>query len=182
MKTRYLVSTSAAVALSVASFGLYAGSCGAGGWSAGASPSAMRGHHSAMRPAVYQPPGYQRSMYRPQGYGHNMYRPVGYSPTAGGYEKGGYVKVASHSEEKDIVDVAVSAGSFDTLVTAVKAADLAGTLKGEGPFTVFAPTDEAFAKIPADQLQALLKDKDALTAVLTYHVGRHYLAGNDGVG
>lgn len=70
----------------------------------------------------------------------------------------------------DIVDVAVGAGSFTTLVEAVKAAGLVETLKGDGPFTVFAPTDEAFAKIPEDKLQALLADKDALTAVLTYHV------------
>jgi uncharacterized surface protein with fasciclin (FAS1) repeats len=72
--------------------------------------------------------------------------------------------------QQDIVDTAVAAGSFDTLVTAVQAADLVETLKGDGPFTVFAPTDEAFAKIPADQLQALLADKEKLTAVLTYHV------------
>lgn len=72
--------------------------------------------------------------------------------------------------KKDIVDTAVSAGSFNTLVTAVKAADLVDTLKGPGPFTVFAPTDEAFAKIPKDQLDALLKDKEKLRAVLTYHV------------
>ena len=70
----------------------------------------------------------------------------------------------------DIVDTAVSAGSFETLVTAVKAAGLVDTLKGDGPFTVFAPTDEAFAKLPAGTLEALLQDKDALTAVLTYHV------------
>lgn len=70
----------------------------------------------------------------------------------------------------DIVDTAVSAGSFKTLVTAVKAAGLVDTLKGPGPFTVFAPTDEAFAKVPKDRLDALLKDKAALTKVLTYHV------------
>ena len=69
-----------------------------------------------------------------------------------------------------IVDTAVSAGSFKTLVTAVQAAGLVDTLKGTGPFTVFAPTDEAFAKIPKDKLDALLKDKAALTKVLTYHV------------
>lgn len=74
------------------------------------------------------------------------------------------------AESGDIVDVAVAAGSFDTLVAAVKAADLVETLKGEGPFTVFAPTDEAFAKIPKSDLDALLADKEALTAVLTYHV------------
>ena len=71
---------------------------------------------------------------------------------------------------KDIVDTAVSNGNFTTLVKAVKAAGLVDTLKGEGPFTVFAPTDKAFAKIPADQLNALIADKNALTGVLTYHV------------
>lgn len=72
--------------------------------------------------------------------------------------------------QSDIVDTAVSAGSFNTLVAAVKAADLVDTLKGPGPFTVFAPTDEAFAKIPKADLDALLADKEKLTAVLTYHV------------
>lgn len=70
----------------------------------------------------------------------------------------------------DIVDTAVSAGSFNTLVTAVKAAGLVETLKGPGPFTVFAPTDAAFAQIPKAQLDALLADKQKLTSVLTYHV------------
>jgi uncharacterized surface protein with fasciclin (FAS1) repeats len=70
----------------------------------------------------------------------------------------------------DIVDTAKSAGSFNTLVTAVQAAGLVDTLKGPGPFTVFAPTDAAFAKIPPEKLDALLKDKAALTKVLTYHV------------
>jgi len=71
---------------------------------------------------------------------------------------------------KDIVDTAVAAGSFKTLATALQAAGLVDTLKGKGPFTVFAPTDEAFAKVPKAQLDALLKDKAKLTAVLTYHV------------
>jgi uncharacterized surface protein with fasciclin (FAS1) repeats len=71
---------------------------------------------------------------------------------------------------EDIVDIAVGAGSFTTLVKAVQAAGLVETLKGEGPFTVFAPTDEAFSKIPEGDLKALLADKDKLTAVLTYHV------------
>ncbi|MVW70734.1 fasciclin domain-containing protein [Bordetella sp. 15P40C-2] len=70
----------------------------------------------------------------------------------------------------DIVDTAQSAVSFNTLVTAVKAADLVNMLKGPGPFTVWVPTDAAFAKVPQDQLDALLKDKAALTKVLTYHV------------
>ena len=73
-------------------------------------------------------------------------------------------------QAKDIVDTAVSAGNFKTLVTALKAADLVPTLKGNGPFTVFAPTDEAFAKIPKADLDALLKDKAKLKAVLAYHV------------
>ena len=74
------------------------------------------------------------------------------------------------AQAADIVDTAKSAGSFNTLVTAVQAAGLVDTLKGPGPFTVFAPTDDAFAKIPKDKLDALLKDKAALTKVLTYHV------------
>lgn len=76
------------------------------------------------------------------------------------------------AEKKDIVDTAVAAGSFKTLVTAVKAAGLAETLKGPGPFTVFAPTDEAFAKLPAGTVEELLKpeNKAKLTAILTYHV------------
>ena len=71
---------------------------------------------------------------------------------------------------KDIVDTAVAAGNFKTLAAALKAGDLISTLKGKGPFTVFAPTDEAFAKIPKADLDALLKDKAKLKAVLTYHV------------
>ena len=74
------------------------------------------------------------------------------------------------AQAKDIVDTAVAAGNFKTLVVALKAADLVPTLKGKGPFTVFAPTDEAFAKIPKADLDALLKDKAKLKAVLTYHV------------
>jgi len=78
--------------------------------------------------------------------------------------------IATNALGKDIVDTAVSAGTFNTLATALKAAGLTDTLKGPGPFTVFAPTDAAFAKLPQDQLQALLADKSKLTAVLTYHV------------
>jgi len=71
---------------------------------------------------------------------------------------------------QDIVDTAVAAGNFKTLVVALKAADLVNTLKGKGPYTVFAPTDEAFAKIPKADLDALLANKEKLSAVLTYHV------------
>ena len=77
---------------------------------------------------------------------------------------------ALSAQAKDIVDTAVGAGTFKTLAAALTAAGLIDTLKGKGPFTVFAPTDEAFAKIPKAQLDALLADKAKLTAVLTYHV------------
>lgn len=84
-----------------------------------------------------------------------------------------------HNKSKDIVDTAVAAGSFNTLVTAVKAAGLVDTLKSPGPFTVFAPTDEAFAKLPAGTVEALLKDKEKLTAILTYHVVPGKLMASD---
>jgi len=74
------------------------------------------------------------------------------------------------AQAKDIVDTAVGAGNFKTLATALTAAGLIDTLKGKGPFTVFAPTDAAFAKIPKADLDKLLADKAKLTAVLTYHV------------
>jgi uncharacterized surface protein with fasciclin (FAS1) repeats len=74
------------------------------------------------------------------------------------------------SSAADIVDTAKAAGTFNTLVTAVEAAGLVDTLKGPGPFTVFAPTDAAFAKIPKAKLDALLKNKAELAKVLTYHV------------
>ena len=80
------------------------------------------------------------------------------------------VPVLGGGYKKDIVDTAVEAGSFETLVAAIQAAGLVETLKGEGPFTVFAPTDEAFAKLPEGTVEALLKDKDKLIAILTYHV------------
>ena len=80
--------------------------------------------------------------------------------------------IAIAQEKKDIVDTAVAAGSFKTLVAAVKAADLVETLKGTGPFTVFAPTDEAFKKLPAGTVEDLLKpeNKSKLVDLLTYHV------------
>jgi transforming growth factor-beta-induced protein len=81
-------------------------------------------------------------------------------------------KPAAQMESKDIVDTAVAAGSFKTLARALAAADLVTTLKGSGPFTVFAPTDEAFAKLPAGTLETLLKpeNKAQLRRILTYHV------------
>ncbi len=86
---------------------------------------------------------------------------------------GGHVQTVAHAAAtKDIVDTAVAAGDFGTLVAAVKAAGLVETLKGEGPFTVFAPTDAAFAKLPAGTVEMLLKpeNKANLVAILTYHV------------
>ena len=78
--------------------------------------------------------------------------------------------MTSVASAADIVETAISAGQFKTLVTALQEADLVDTLKGDGPFTVFAPTDAAFAKLPAGALDALVKDKEKLAAVLTYHV------------
>lgn len=83
-----------------------------------------------------------------------------------------YVKVANPIQEKDIVDTAVSAKGFSTLVAAAKAAGLVEALKGDGPFTVFAPTDEAFKKLPAGTVETLLKpeNKDKLASILKFHV------------
>ncbi|MEQ8179764.1 MAG: fasciclin domain-containing protein [Amphiplicatus sp.] len=79
---------------------------------------------------------------------------------------------AASASDKDIVDTAVSAGQFETLAAALQAAGLVETLKGDGPFTVFAPTDAAFAKLPSGTVETLLKpeNKDQLSAILTYHV------------
>jgi len=82
----------------------------------------------------------------------------------------GDLKNNSKESKKDIVTIALEAGSFNTLATALKEANLVETLKGEGPFTVFAPTDEAFAKLPKGTVESLLKDKKALTNILLYHV------------
>jgi uncharacterized surface protein with fasciclin (FAS1) repeats len=79
-------------------------------------------------------------------------------------------KNTDSKEKKDIVSIALEAGSFKTLATALTEANLVETLKGEGPFTVFAPTDEAFAKLPEGTLEGLLTDKDALKNILLYHV------------
>lgn len=83
---------------------------------------------------------------------------------------GYYLWQTSQSQLKDIVDTAIDSGSFTTLVTAVEAADLVGVLKGDGPFTVFAPSDDAFAALPQGVLDDLLADETALAEVLAYHV------------
>jgi uncharacterized surface protein with fasciclin (FAS1) repeats len=85
----------------------------------------------------------------------------------------------SQRAEKDIVDTAVGAGQFNTLVKLVQEAGLVDALRGEGPFTVFAPTDEAFAKLPKKQVDALLKDKEALRRVLLYHVVQGKVMASD---
>jgi uncharacterized surface protein with fasciclin (FAS1) repeats len=95
-----------------------------------------------------------------------------------------FTVTAANAMSKDIVDTAAGNDQFKTLVAAVKAADLVDTLKGDGPFTVFAPTDEAFAKLPDGTLEDLLKpeNKDQLVAILTYHVvpGKIMAADIDG--
>lgn len=85
----------------------------------------------------------------------------------------------NYKKQADIVDTAVAAGSFETLVAAVQAAGLVDTLKGEGPFTVFAPTDDAFAKLPEGTVEALLADPEKLAAILTYHVVPGKLMASD---
>ena len=94
---------------------------------------------------------------------------AGYAAECGA---GSSYAAAENKSSKDIVDTAVSAGSFSTLAAALKAGGLVETLKGEGPFTVFAPTDEAFKKLPAGTLESLLKpeNKEKLVSILTYHV------------
>ena len=82
----------------------------------------------------------------------------------------GTASAGHHETPSDIVDVAASNDSFETLVTALQTAGLVDTLKSDGPFTVFAPTDEAFAKLPEGTVESLLADKEKLTRILTYHV------------
>ncbi|MGE0455676.1 MAG: fasciclin domain-containing protein [Vicinamibacteria bacterium] len=89
---------------------------------------------------------------------------------------------AAQAQQKDVVDTAVAAGNFRTFATALQTAGLIDALKGKGPFTLFAPTDEAFAKIPRAELEALLKDKQRLTAVLTHHVVSGKLTAADAAG
>ena len=109
------------------------------------------------------------------GAGYNAF--AGDCSTQGGCETESTMFVHDHADkekksDKNIVETAIGAGKFNTLVAAVKAAGLVETLSGEGPFTVFAPTDEAFAKLPAGTVENLLKpeNKEQLKAVLTYHV------------
>jgi len=101
-----------------------------------------------------------------------MLRKTLFALTAATALAGTAVFAGSYGAKKDIVDTAVNAGTFETLVAAVSAAELVEVLKSEGPFTVFAPTDEAFAALPEGTVETLLKpeNKDQLVAILTYHV------------
>ncbi len=141
----------AALAATVAGAGLVAQAAlaGSGCDYAGMKPTAQG---DSYQPAIYQ-------------------LTPGASTAARAYPAGmNYGYRAKSDAQSNIVGTASAAGSFDTLVSAVQAAGLVDTLEGEGPFTVFAPTDAAFAKLPKAQLEALMADKEALTKVLTYHV------------
>lgn len=89
------------------------------------------------------------------------------------------LSVSNAAFADDIIDSATADGSLKTLVTALQTAGLTETLKGEGPFTVFAPSDAAFAKLPKDKLEALLKDKDALAKLLNAHIVAHKITSDD---
>ena len=111
----------------------------------------------------------QCSFHEAHGYGTADRNVLTQMPTRAGFIRtGSYQK--TQAAQPDIVDTAVAAGSFNTLVKAVQAAGLVETLKGDGPYTVFAPTDEAFAKLPPGTVEELHNDKEKLTKVLTYHV------------
>jgi len=104
---------------------------------------------------------------------HKKMKTVGWmTAAAAGVLLSAAAQADHHGMKKDIVDTAVEAGQFETLVAAVQAADLVETLKGEGPYTVFAPTDEAFAALPEGTVESLLEEenRDQLQAILTYHV------------
>lgn len=90
-----------------------------------------------------------------------------------------HAKKASAQETASIIETAKAAGNFNTLLAAVEAADLKKALSGDGPFTVFAPTDEAFAALPEGTIEALLKDKEKLASILTYHVVEGKVKAND---
>lgn len=151
-----------------------------------ASAAAYAGPHCGkMRAAYYTPHPVMHNMLVPAYHAHHAYPAkrtyamhhgdkYASSRYAGdSYAYGMERKEAAGTKKNkaaDVVDTAIAAGSFETLVTAVKAAGLVDTLKGEGPFTVFAPSDEAFAKLPKGTLEGLLADKEKLARVLTYHV------------
>jgi len=149
MKMQFTLS--AMTSLMVLSGSVYAGGC----WN-NKGGMAKSYHHPAYQSAVYQHAGYNVQRYQQPGFVRSGY---------------GYGEPAARSVVKpDLVDTAVAAGSFNTLVQAVKAAGLVNVLKSDGPYTVFAPTDEAFAKLPEGALESLLADKEKLSKILKYHV------------
>jgi uncharacterized surface protein with fasciclin (FAS1) repeats len=136
------------------------------------STTLSAGHNCGMKNSNYH---MQQAQY-PHHHARMIYAAHHSAAMHGGYSKdksagyGTYSSKTAGNAGPNIVEVASSAGSFNTLIAAVKAAGLVDTLTGKGPFTVFAPTDEAFAKLPEGTLEALLADKDKLTQILTYHV------------
>jgi uncharacterized surface protein with fasciclin (FAS1) repeats len=145
------------------------------------------GNYGKPQAGAYGMPGYHGGYkgYAPMtGYGPHAPRymaPAGYmTPVGMGYsaEKKGYGSSKS-SMKPDIVATAKAAGSFNTLLSALNAAELTSVLEGDGPFTVFAPTDEAFANLPEGTLEALLADKEKLAAILKYHVVAGELTAKD---
>lgn len=148
-----------------------------------ATPAAAGGcPHGAKGPGYAGPTGMRPAVHGyglPMGYAHppmQYMHKTGYrSNDAGGYGYG----VRKTAARPDIVATAASAGNFTTLLTALDAAGLKSVLQGEGPFTVFAPTDEAFANLPEGTLDALLADTDALAGVLKYHVVSGRLMAKD---
>ncbi len=113
--------------------------------------------------------GYSHALYQPMHASTQYHQAVQAYPVGMNYGNK-HSSSSAYQDKPDIVDTAMAAGSFNTLVAAIKEAGLVETLKGKGPFTVFAPTDAAFEKLPKEQLTALLRDKKALSKILTYHV------------
>lgn len=127
-------------------------------------PHGMQGYSGPMKPYGYPAQGYQAPAYQ-------------HTPGEQAYENGrepdsrtSANRVQTPAHEPDIIETATAAGNFNILIKAIVAADLYDTLRGEGPFTVFAPTDAAFAELPDGMLDGMLADKDMLVAVLGYHV------------
>ncbi len=127
-------------------------------------PQGMQGYYGPMKPYRYPADSYRTPAYKEalskRSEATGRQQDTGPSSST----------VPAHAHEPDIIETATAAGDFNTLIKAVVAADLYDTLRGEGPFTLFAPTDDAFAKLPDGMLEELLDDKEMLAAVLSYHV------------
>ncbi len=127
-------------------------------------PHHMQGYSGPMQRHAYPAPGYRAPAYL-QGFSEDAVKTRRNQDTATSTRT-----APTRAQEPDIIETATSAGNFNTLIKAVVAADLYDTLRGEGPFTLFAPTDAAFAELPDGMLDELLADKEMLAAVLSYHV------------